>query len=83
MVLRLINPEGGGFMNYKNKFFNPILVAVTLVALFGTGLAMAETPLEGAWVVTSSTDTDGNTNDDPQPAVYIFTAALQRHDCFG
>ena len=60
-------------MNYKNKFCNPILVAVTLVALFGTGLAMAETPLEGAWVVTSSTDIDGNTNDDPQPALFIFT----------
>ncbi len=33
----------------------------------------AATPLEGAWLVTSSTDADGNTNDDPQPALYIFT----------
>jgi uncharacterized protein (TIGR02246 family) len=33
----------------------------------------AAAPLEGAWIVTSSTDADGNTNDDPQPALYIFT----------
>ena len=38
------------------------------------GAAAAATPLEGAWVVTSWTDADGNTNDDPQPALYIFTA---------
>lgn len=37
------------------------------------GAAAAATPLEGAWVVTSWTDADGNTNDDPQPALYIFT----------
>ncbi len=38
------------------------------------GAAAAATSLEGAWVVTSWTDADGNTNDDPQPALYIFTA---------
>jgi ketosteroid isomerase-like protein len=37
------------------------------------GAAAAATPLEGAWVVESWTDADGNTNDDPQPALYIFT----------
>ena len=30
-------------------------------------------PLEGAWLSTSVTDPDGNVNDDPQPALYIFT----------
>ncbi len=38
------------------------------------GVAAAETPLEGAWIVTSWTDADGNTNDDPQPALYVFTS---------
>ncbi len=33
----------------------------------------AHSPLEGAWIVTSWTDADGNTNDDPQPALYVFT----------
>jgi len=74
IILRLTNPKGGDFMSYKNKFYNPILVAVTLATIFGTGLAVAETPLEGAWVVTSVTDADGNTNDNPQPALYVFTA---------
>jgi uncharacterized protein (TIGR02246 family) len=37
------------------------------------GAAAAATPLEGAWVVESWTDADGNTNDDPQPTLYIFT----------
>ena len=37
-------------------------------------VAAAHTPLEGAWVVTSQTDADGNTNDDPQPALYVFTS---------
>lgn len=37
------------------------------------GAAAAATPLEGAWLVESWTDADGNTNDDPQPALYIFT----------
>ncbi len=35
--------------------------------------AAAQSPLEGAWIVTSWTDADGNTNDDPQPALYVFT----------
>jgi len=39
-----------------------------------TSADAAATSLEGAWVVTSWTDADGNTNDDPQPALYIFTA---------
>jgi ketosteroid isomerase-like protein len=33
----------------------------------------ASTPLEGAWVVTSRTDPEGNTNDEPAPALYVFT----------
>jgi len=37
------------------------------------GAAAAATPLEGAWLVESWTDADGNTNDHPQPALYIFT----------
>ena len=60
-------------MNYKTRFYNSLLAVVTLVMMFGTGLAVAKTPLEGAWIVTSSTDGDGNTNDDPQPALYVFT----------
>ena len=31
------------------------------------------TPLQGAWIATSQVDTEGNTNDEPQPAMYVFT----------
>ena len=48
----------------------PVLVLLTIV---GGGIAQAETPLQGAWLVTSFTDGDGNTNDSPQPGLYIFT----------
>lgn len=30
-------------------------------------------PLEGAWIVTSWTDAEGNAQEDPQPALYVFT----------
>ena len=33
----------------------------------------ASNPLEGAWIVTSWTDADGNVNDEPLPALYVFT----------
>lgn len=36
-------------------------------------LAAAAGPVEGAWVATSVTDPDGNTNEQPQPALYVFT----------
>ena len=35
--------------------------------------ATASSPLEGAWIVTSWTDADGDTIDEPQPAMYVFT----------
>ena len=60
-------------MNQNNKLCNQILAALVLLTLLGGGIAQAETPLEGAWLVTSWTDADGNTNDSPQPALYIFT----------
>lgn len=30
-------------------------------------------PLEGAWIATSVTDAEGNTSNEPQPALYVFT----------
>jgi hypothetical protein len=30
-------------------------------------------PLEGAWIVTSWTDAEGNVQEEPQPALYVFT----------
>jgi ketosteroid isomerase-like protein len=35
--------------------------------------ASASSPLEGAWIVTSWSDADGNVLDEPQPAIYVFT----------
>jgi len=35
--------------------------------------AAASNPLEGAWIVTSWTDAEGNVNDEPLPALYVFT----------
>jgi hypothetical protein len=60
-------------MNNKNKNHERILTVLALLIFFGAGIAQAETPLEGAWRVTSWTDAEGNTNDDPQPALFIFT----------
>ena len=60
-------------MNHNNKLCNQILAVLVLLTLLGVGIAQAETPLEGAWLGTSFTDADGNTNDSPQPALYIFT----------
>jgi len=31
-------------------------------------------PLEGAWIVTGWTDAEGNVQEEPQPALYVFTA---------
>lgn len=35
--------------------------------------AASSGPLEGAWVATSVTDADGNTNEEPQASLYVFT----------
>jgi len=51
-----------------------IVLVFTALALLGGGAVLAETPLEGTWLAISTTDADGNTNDEPQPGLYIFTA---------
>ena len=43
------------------------------MSILWTGITQAETPLEGAWRVTES-EVDGNVNDSPQPALFIFTS---------
>ena len=48
-------------------------VAVDIWNSASAPAAAAATPLEGAWIVTSWTDAEGNTNDEPQPALYVFT----------
>lgn len=55
---------------------NNFLVACGLSALlllFGISAAQAESPLQGGWIATSWTDAEGNTNDEPQPAIWVFT----------
>ena len=46
------------------------------VDIWNSGLPLpgvSANPLEGAWVVTSWTDTEGNVQEEPQPALYVFT----------
>lgn len=43
------------------------------VDIWNSGAAPAGNPLEGAWISTSVTDPEGNTNEDPQPALFVFT----------
>ena len=70
-------PSSGRFLNTVQQQADgswKIASGIWNSELPSPGAASAATSLEGAWVVTSWTDADGNTNDDPQPALYIFTS---------
>jgi ketosteroid isomerase-like protein len=48
-------------------------VAIDIWNMEAPPAGAASNPLEGAWLSTSVTDPDGNLNDDPQPALHVFT----------
>lgn len=49
-----------------------LITALCSIALVGT--ASAETPLEGAWLLTETQDADGNVDSDPLGGLRIFTS---------
>ena len=46
---------------------------LTIAALLLAGSVRADSPLQGAWRVTESTNSEGVINEQPQPALFIFT----------
>ena len=59
----------------KNKNMKSVVttIAVGFAWLFAMPVAQAETPLEGAWIVSSWENLSGETIADPQPGIFIFT----------
>lgn len=58
----------------KNKMKSFVAsISVGLACVFATSLAQAETPLEGAWIVSSWESLSGNSIADPQPGIFVFT----------
>jgi len=45
-----------------------------LVLLFGISIAQAESPLEGAWIVSSWEQLGDQAIGDPQPGIFVFTS---------
>lgn len=50
-----------------------LMFATALITFLWAGTVLAESPVEGAWRVTKS-EVDGNVNESPQPALFIFTS---------
>lgn len=59
----------------KNKNMNPVVtsIVVGLACAFAVPVAQADSPLEGAWIVSSWENLGGSAIDDPQPGLFIFT----------
>ncbi|MFT5502276.1 MAG: hypothetical protein ACI88G_002420 [Woeseiaceae bacterium] len=51
-----------------------ILAAIGLAGMISACVESAGTPLEGAWIVSSWENLDGETIADPQPGLFIFTS---------
>ena len=49
------------------------ILAAALLAYATPGAAQESTPVEGAWVVTSWTSPNGDTNAESQPGLFVFT----------
>ena len=59
-----------------NNYMKPVVtsIVVGLACAFTIPVALADTPLEGAWIVSSWEDLDGDAIADPQPGLFIFTS---------
>jgi len=49
------------------------ILAAALMAFATPAVAQESTPVDGAWVVTSWTNPDGTTLDQPQPGLFVFS----------
>ena len=59
----------------ENKMKSTVISIVVAIAwLLAVPVAQAETPLEGAWIVSSWENLDGKRIADPQPGIFIFTS---------
>ena len=52
-----------------------VILFITILYSFAfAGIASAETPLEGAWLLTETQEADGNVDSDPLRGLMIFTS---------
>lgn len=58
--------------NGKESF--ALLAAIIFVSIALTGKALAETPLEGAWLLIQTQDAEGNVDAEPLPGLIVFTS---------
>jgi ketosteroid isomerase-like protein len=78
-VIKVDGPDGAPVENVSRDFHlwkkqdGAWKVAVDIWNTASPAAAAAATPMQGAWIVTSWTDAEGITNDEPQPALYVFT----------
>jgi len=56
-----------------NWYSKRLIITSALMTFLWAGTVLAESPVEGAWRVTKS-EVDGNVNESPQPALFIFTS---------
>ena len=61
--------------NSNEKLRMRVILFITFLCSFAfAGIANAETPLEGAWLLTETQDADGNVDSDPLRGLIIFTS---------
>ena len=62
-------------LNINEKLRQLVVLFITSLCLFASaGIASAETPLEGAWLLTETQDSDGNVDSEPLRGLVIFTS---------
>ena len=57
----------------KTSTYVSVFCAVVVSSVL-TGPALAATPLEGAWLLTETEDTDGNVDSEPHRGLMVFTS---------
>jgi len=62
-------------LNNNEKLRQFVFLFITVLCSFASaGIASAETPLEGAWLLTETQEADGNADSDPLRGLIIFTS---------
>ena len=59
----------------RSLFVRSVLfLAAGVLATPSVSVAQDESPVQGAWIITSGTSADGTVNDAPQPGLFIYTS---------
>jgi hypothetical protein len=62
-------------LNINEKLRQLVIIFTTVLCSFAfAGIAKAETPLEGAWLLTETQAADGIVDANPLPGLMIFTS---------